>query len=108
MPGIAGGAIGITIAPSILRASAKNPCRMARAFSFFAWSMFLYRCSKSPKVTKMAPALVLKPLSSGLYPVMTVRVATPGSALKIASALLVMSCVRERLAACGMMMAAIA
>ena len=40
MPGIAGGAIGITIAPSIVRACAKNPCRIARAFSFFAVSTF--------------------------------------------------------------------
>ncbi len=40
MPGIAGGAMGITIAPSMLRACAKKPCRIARAFSFFAVSMF--------------------------------------------------------------------
>ena len=41
MPGMAGGAIGITIAPSMALACAKKPCRIARAFCCFVVSRSL-------------------------------------------------------------------
>ena len=58
-------------------------------------------------MANIVPALVLNPLSRRLYPVISVRFATPGTFPKMASTLSPTSPVRSRLAASGMMIAAI-